>query len=289
MIMKPIQAFTLLFLLMAVLGQYSCNVNRAYINGQEGLETVYAKDQWIAQADYFKSGSTSSLHVDASYSPLKRLAFLYDGKMMGTRLHQHSLAAGFYLSDYSPYELTHPSVSKEFIDIGRHLDFYIGATRSYANNVIIELQPFSSGFPGSITPNQQFFEINYTGNRYFVQAGGHVKSKYLAFDATLRRLWLDPSKIETFGVGPTVEIDPVNDFADKGYRAYTEFAFKMNFGGHYKPFYIGFSSRFGEETNFTRYVFSPQIVFVGANINLYHLFTKKGPVKKQVDYIYEEE
>lgn len=102
-------------------------------------------------------------------------------------------------------------------------------------------------------------------------------------------MWLDPSKIETFGVGPTVEIDPVNDFAEKGYRGYTEFAFKMNFGGHYKPFYLGFSSRFGEETNFTNYVFSPQIVFIGANVNLYHLFTKRAPAKKQVDYIYEEE
>jgi hypothetical protein len=284
--MKSINIFILFLAFIAVVSHYSCNVNRAYLNGQEGLETVYAKEQWTAQVDYFVSGGTAGLHVDGSYSPLNRVAVLYDGKMIGSQLHQHSLAAGFYLSDYTPFELSRPSVSKEFIDIGRHLDFYAGVTRNFAQNVIIELPPL---FSGGFTPTQQFFEVNYTGNRYFVQAGGHVKSKYLAFDATLRRIWIDPNKIETFGVGPTIEIDPVNDFAEKGYRAYTEFAFKMNFGGHYKPFYLGFSSRFGEETNFTNYVFSPQIVFLGANVNLYHLFTKKGPVKKQVDYIYEEE
>lgn len=285
--MKSINNIYILILLASI-SHYSCNVNKAYLNGQEGLETVHAKDQWMAQADLFGSGGTSGLHIDGSYSPLNRIAVLYDGKMIGSQLHQHSLAAGIYFSDYTAYELSRPSVSKEFIDIGRHLDFYVGATRNFAQNVIIELPFFSGGFPGSAFPTQQFFEVNYTGNRYFVQAGGHVKSKYLAFDATFRRLWIDPSKIETFGVGPTVEIDPVNDFAEKGYRAYTEFSFKMNFGGHYKPFYLGFSSRFGEETNFTSYVFSPQIVFLGANINLYHLFTKRAPAKKQVDYIYEE-
>jgi hypothetical protein len=287
--MKSYNIFILLSILTVIIFNSSCNVNRAYVNGQEGLETVYAKDQWIAQADFFGSGGTSGLHADAGYSPIKNIAVLYDTKMIGTQLQQHSLAAGVYLSDYTKFELSRPSVSKEFIDIGRHLDFYAGATYNFANNIFIELPFFSGGFPGTISPTQQFFEINYTGKRYFVQAGGHVKSKYLAFDATLRRLWLDPSQIETFGVGPNIDIDPVGDFAEKGFIGYTEFAFKMNFGGHYKPFYIGFSSRFGKETNFTNYILSPQIVFFGANVNLYHLFTKRAAAKKQVDYIYEEE
>lgn len=130
-----------ILILLASISHYSCNVNKAYLNGQEGLETVHAKDQWMAQADLFGSGGTSGLHVDGSYSPLNRVAVLYDGKIIGSQLHQHSIAAGVYFSDYTSYELSRPSVSKEFIDIGRHLDFYAGATRNFANNVIVDL-PF---------------------------------------------------------------------------------------------------------------------------------------------------
>lgn len=269
---------------MSLLLASGCTINRAYTNGQEGLETVYEKGQISAEIDIFGADGSGGLHGSVSYSPIKHLAVLYDHKSALLQHQYHSFAIGGYVSKYEKYEIIHPSISKPNIDIGRHLDFYTGMTYGYSNNSTIVISRDFSFFP--VTTER--FEISYAGKRFFTQIGGHVKAKFLSFDVALRRSWLDPDKIEIFGLGPGTDIDAVGSFTNPGYRAYTEFGLKMNFMGIYKPFYMGFSVRYGDETKFTSSVFSSRVVFVGVNKDIYHIFTKKGKKRTDLEYIYEE-
>jgi hypothetical protein len=273
------------FLSIAVTFNTGCKVNRAYTNGQEGLETVYEKGQVMGNADIFGADGSGGMHVSINYSPMKNLAVLYDHKSALFQHQHHTFAIGGFLADYKKYQLIHPSVSKTSIDIGRHLDFYTGMSYGYSKNSFIPLGTNFNVFP----PITYDYEVSYWGKRYFAQVGGHVKAKYLGFDVTLRQLWLDPDRIEVFGLGPENNIDVLSSFTNPGYRSYTEFALKMNFMGMYKPFYIGFSLRYGKETEFTQSAFSSRVIFCGVNKDIYHIFTKKGKKRTDLEYIFEEE
>lgn len=259
----------------------NCKINRAYTNGQEGLETVYKAKQISVGADYFGSPGTGGIHADIAYSPINNLAVLYDLKTSGTQHMYHTVAVGFYSAKYQPYQLQKYVDGKKTIDIGRHLDMYAGMSYGYTKNSSI---PQGNSF---FNFNENY-DLNFQAKRYFIQAGAHFKAKYLGFDFVLRRLWLDVDKIEVFGLQPNSDIRPEEDFKDSSIRSYTEFSFKMNFVGNYKPIYIGVSRMYGNDTNFTFGAFSSSTAFIGANLDIHHLFKKKTLTSKTVDYIYEE-
>lgn len=280
--MKQLKYFC--FLSFVVFLNAGCKINKAYTNGQEGLDTVYEKGQLTGAVDIFGADGSGGLHGSVNYSPIKNIALLYDHKSALLQHQYHSLAIGGYWSQYEKYDLIQASVSKPSIDIGRHLDFYTGMTYGYSKNSTITLNTNFNTFP----PTTYDYELSYWGKRFFAQVGGHVKAKYLGFDIVFRRSWLDPDKIEIFGLGPGNNIDAVGSFTNPGYRAYTEFGLKMNFMGSYKPFYIGFSVRYGDETEFTSSAFASRVIFCGVNRDIYHVFTKKAPKRVDLEYIFEE-
>ncbi|MBK8624455.1 MAG: hypothetical protein IPN86_02395 [Saprospiraceae bacterium] len=269
---------------VAIFMNTGCKINKAYTNGQEGLETVYEKGQLNGEVDIFGADGAGGLHASANYSPIKNLAILYDHKSALLQHQYHTLAIGGYWSDYKKLDLVQASVSKPTIDIGRHLDFYTGMSYGYTKNSLIYVSTNTNVFP----PLVYDYELTYHGKRYFAQLGGHVKAKYLGFDIVYRRVWLDPDKIEIFGLGPDNEIDALGSFTNPGYRPYSEFSLKMNFVGTYKPFYLGFSVRYGDDTQFTQSAFSSRVIFCGVNKEIYHLFTKKAPKRTDLEYIFEE-
>ncbi len=279
--MKIIQICCNIGCLFLLLLMTNCKVNRAYTNGQEGLETVYKPKQIKAEIDHFGSPGTGGIHGDVSYSPLKNVAVLYDIKTGGTQHMYNTLALGFYKAYYKPYQLRKHVASQPTIDIGRHFDLYGGMSYGYTK--------------GSIIPESQFFfglnetyELNFWTKRYFLQGGAHFKGKYLGFDFVLRKLWLDVDKIELFGLLPDSDISPEDDFRNSSILPYTEFCFKINFVEYYKPIYMGFSRRFGDETNFTAGAFSGTTVFLGANLDIHLLFRRSAKNAEVLDYIYEE-
>lgn len=273
--------FLILIYLMTSTG---CTVNRAYTNGQEAIETVFEKGQILGQADLFSvsgNGGSGGVHAGIHYSPLQNVAAFYDIKTSLFDHQYHSLGIGYYLADYKKLELLNPSVSKSSIDIGRHLDFYGGLSYGISKNSSISAPSDPNVFPRI----EYLYDLSYRGRRFFGQIGGHVKSKFIAFDATFRQVWMDPDKIEIFGLGPGVDVDPIASFTNPSYRSYSEFSFKMNMIGLYKPLYFGFTTRFGDETGFTRGAFASQTVFIGVNSEIYHVFTKKAPRKPNLDLL----
>ncbi|MBK9734472.1 MAG: hypothetical protein IPO92_05675 [Saprospiraceae bacterium] len=274
-------AFVVGIMYLMLCSSISCKIQKAYTNGQEGLETVHQKGQIRANADYFKFDESKGLHASINYSPIKNVGIFYDLKSAFIQHQYHTLALGYYLSNYKKLELIYPSISKPSIDIGRHFDFYGGMSYGYTKNSTI------SYYDRNTFRNNQY-ELNYFGKRYFVQLGGHLKAEYIAFDFVWRQIWLDPDKIEIYGLGSNTGIDPVSSFSNSGYRSYSEISLKMNLFGHYKPFYVGMTTRFGNETQFTGSAFSSAMVFIGANMDIYHIFTKKGAKRQDLEYIYKE-
>lgn len=261
----------------------SCKVNRAYTNGQEGLETVYKPKQIIAEIDYFGSPGTGAIHADISYSPIKNVALLYDLKTSGSNQHMYNtLAIGLYSSRYRQYSLKQYVANKTTIDIGRHFDFYAGMSYGTTRESIIPEEAFFFNFIDT-------YELNLSTKRYFIQGGAHFKTKDLGFDFVLRRLWLDIDKIELFGLLPDSNVKPEEDFKDSNILSYIEYSMKVNFVGNYKPIYMGFTKRFGKETAFTNGAFSSTTAFVGVNLDINLLFRKSSKSQEVLDYIYEED
>jgi hypothetical protein len=260
----------------------SCTINRAYTNGQEGLETVYKPKQIRAEVDYFGGPGIGAFHADVSYSPINKVAILYDVKSAGVKHMYHTLAVGLYTSNYKPYVLKQYVGNKTTIDIGRHFDLYGGMSYGFAKQVII---PEGNSF----TNFNDTYELNFYAKRYFIQGGAHFKSKDLGFDFVFRRLWVDVDKIELFGLLPDSNINPENDFRNSSILPYIEFGMKVNFVGNYKPLYIGFNKRFGDNTPFTASAFASSTAFIGANIDIHLLFKKSKASEEILDYKYEEE
>ena len=273
-----------IFLPVCVLIQTGCKLNRAYTNGQEGLETTYKAKQVTAQVDVFDAGMATGMHASINYSPLNKLGVFYDLKAAYFQHQYHTIGIGYYLSNYKKYELTVPKLSITNIEIGRHLDFYGGMSYGFTKDANVPLAPDYTSFPII----NYSYDLNYFGRRYFLQMGGHVKSKFISFDGILRQVWLDPDKIEIYGLGPDNHFDPADDFLPNGRRSYTEFAFKMNFISYFKPFYLGFVMRSGKDGNFTTGAFSPSIVFLGINTDIYHFFSKNAKKRTDLEYNYQE-
>ena len=261
-----------------------CKVNRAYTNGQEGLETTYRAKQITAQIDVFDAGYASGIHAAVNYSPINKLGVFYDVKAAKFQHQYHTLGLGYYLSSYKKYELLIPKSTTTSIDIGRHLDFYGGMSYGFTKDATVPLPPDYTLFPVI----NYSYDLNYWGKRYFLHIGGHVKSKFISFDAIVRKVWLDPDKIEIYGLGPNNYFDPALDFKPNGIRQYTEISFKMNFISYFKPFYVGFVMRAGNEGTFTSSAFSRSAVFIGVNSDIYHFFAKNGKKRTDLEYNYQE-
>lgn len=272
-----------LWYITILISMASCTVNSAYTLGQEGLETVHKPKQITAEIDYFGSRGTGAVHANISYSPIKNVAILYDLKTSGSTQHMYNtLALGLYTSRYKPYLLKNYVANKKSIDIGRHFDLYAGMSYGITKRSMIPEESFFLNFNDT-------YELNLRAKRYFVQGGAHIKTKDLGFDFVIRKLWLDVDKIELFGLSPDTNINPEEDFKNSSILSYIEIGMKMNFVGNYKPIYIGFIRRIGNQTPFTLGAFASSTVFIGANLDIHLLFKKSNTSEDVLDYIYKEE
>lgn len=248
----------------------SCRVNRSFLPGQEGMETVYKEKQWKAGLDMV-AGNGVLAHGSVNYSPVKNLGILFDSRL-GSNSQSHTLAAGFYKGSYSN------EIIKDFndkdIDIttGKHWDVYGGANYLNTQNSFVTLG-FNDGIFNVNVPTE-IFEISWVGMRYFAQAGMHIKSHHIGIDAVLRQSWLQANKVNIYGLSSLSNLTPEEDLRSKNPRRYTEIGFKMNFGKHYTPFYCGFTTRLGKDTKFTNAIYAHSLIFIGANLRIASLLKK---------------
>lgn len=258
-----------LFFIFAILLLVNCSSPKSiYGPGLEGMETVYEPKQFVAVGDLY--GSNGGFNGSVVYSPINRIGLLYDTKINFFKQQTHTAAIGIYFKDYEKVDFITKEGKTQTLDIGRHIDLYTGASYCYTNDATISVNTFFT-FPSVAND----FMARWEGKRYFVNLGGHVKSKHVGFDLIFRQLWLETNKLSIIGLRPEFGLDPYGDFANNNIKRYNELAFKINFGGLSKPFFMGFCTLWGQHTAFTGFAFSNAYIFIGANQNIVQLFQKK--------------
>lgn len=233
--------FILILYLLYIVTFFSCRVDRSFLPGQEGMETVEKEKQLKAGLDV-AAGSGVMGHGFANYSPLKNTGIMIDTRW-SPNSQVHSLALGYYKSRYKE-EVVQDRLNRDvLIQTGKHWDVYGGATYLNTENSFIQALVGDRIF--SVPPTTELFEISWEGFRYFLQGGFHVKSQRVGIDAVLRQSWLQARSVDIYGLNPRSELTPEEDLQSKNPRRYTEIGFKMNFGLHNTPFLLRIYSTIG--------------------------------------------
>ncbi len=256
--------------LIVVTTLFSCRVDRAFLPGQEGMETVHQAQQVKAGLD-MTAGNGLLMHGSINYSPLKNIGVLYDTRL-APNSQSHTVAAGYYKAKYKVETLQDSNEKDVNVITGIHWDVYGGASYLNTHNSIVNLGFNTDFFTGNT--RQSFYELSWQGMRYFAQGGVHIKSAHVGIDAIIRQSWLEARQVGVYGLNPAEGMTPEKDLADKNPRPYTEIGFKMNFGNFSTPFYCGFVTRLGADTAWTKTAYAHSIVFLGVNLEIAKLFKK---------------
>ncbi len=260
-----------LILLFVVLSVASCRVDRAFLPGQEGMESVYEAKQ-VRGGMGVTAGNGILAHANINYSPLSNVGLFYDTRL-APNSQVHSIAAGYYKATYKNETTENFSGEKINVTTGMHWDFYGGASYLNTKNSLIFTESNFNPMTGIVS--QPFYELSWQGMRYFAQGGIHIKAMHVGIDAILRQSWVEARNVSVFGLDPRIGINPEGDLKSRNPRTYTEIGFKMNFGSFNTPFYCGFVTRLGADTKFTKSAYAHSIVFLGANLDVAKFFTKK--------------